>query len=1146
MPVVNRTTLKRLALLAAVTSTLFASKNPHPRLLGVAGPGLGAPDGSTVGSMRWKAAQNTADWQKFCSYLNSWYVSYNPTTGNPSLLQNAQSNWEYVDSLGLGYLILNGFTGTQSSCTYSAAQYGATGVAAGDAIVAYLANNRCSGSTCNGTSKPPYYGNDMRNEVPWFALAYDYLYPLLDQKTTWEQYLEWCGNAFISPSGYGTYGLHQGYDEGVGPAENGHTGMWFGLGLVGYATYGDNSTDGTSGCVEGETQCNAETTAFLTDFYNNDIPWWTLQSSQQNAYPTLNSCQGVLSTGNVLGNPAGGAGCGVGGFPGDGVEYGPQTQLYLIVAVDLVSSADSAVNLWSAMPSYFPSDQANQLISNLSPESTTEAGGYEWINYGDQQSGSQFSPNPALHGSALILGAYFGSAALGSYMRYYSQNLVGCMVTLPCSSNNNKPMYYFDLMYGDDTGMAVTNPVGNVPLDYWAIGEQFLVFRSDATANALWGAFVNKELGGNHEHAIDGAAKIMYKGQWVLLDAVGYGPPYTNTNTQNIPTYQGPNEAGGGGIWKGTNAGTGNGQPSFIAAEIDPQGRFDRVWFDMTQEYRRTSGFATVHTSSAVFSGSGTNDLSTYYAANVGPGTAGTEWHYNVQIDSTSPGNGLAYDTFEWNLNGGVYTTGVPIVTGSNITLNNGIPVRFTQTTGHTGGEIWDFYSDNWGDWLNVQKIQREAIYVKRPQPYFVILDRAQFRDSTNLRSQWNFPNTTFPTYSGGIIQSTNNGESIFIQPVYSSNGTSVALQDLATIPSVFSTQRSLLGPDYTSTTFYPKGIPWAEATVSTTTGATTQVLVHTMQVGDSTTNPTAAESVTASGIIAAHMKDATQDQVVAFSSDSGGALIGLSSPVSYTYTRAASAAQNLVSDLPASTSVKVQITRNGQSSTVQIANASGAGTPYTTTAQGSLVFLDAASGALSITSSSPAPNGVVNLSYSYTLQASGGTAPYTWSITSGSLPGGLSLASSTGVISGLPSASGTASFTVTVTDSATPTPNAVSEAFSLAIAPALSITNSSPLPSGTTSIAYSAALATTGGNGAYTWSITSGSLPAGLSMSAGGVISGTPTGSGTSNFTVGVSDSTTPTPATASKAFSLTINTGSAGGSSSANSGLKGAVVVH
>ena len=76
-------------------------------------------------------------------------------------------------------------------------------------------------------------------------------------------------------------------------------------------------------------------------------------------------------------------------------------------------------------------------------------------------------------------------------------------------------------------------------------------------------------------------------------------------------------------------------------------------------------------------------------------------------------------------------------------------------------------------------------------------------------------------------------------------------------------------------------------------------------------------------------------------------------------------------------------------------------------------------------------PNGQVQAAYSATLQASGGMLPYTWSVSSGSLPAGLNLASATGVISGTPSAAGTSSFTVQVADS---TGSKASAGFSITI----------------------------------------------------------------------------------------------------------------
>lgn len=73
---------------------------------------------------------------------------------------------------------------------------------------------------------------------------------------------------------------------------------------------------------------------------------------------------------------------------------------------------------------------------------------------------------------------------------------------------------------------------------------------------------------------------------------------------------------------------------------------------------------------------------------------------------------------------------------------------------------------------------------------------------------------------------------------------------------------------------------------------------------------------------------------------------------------------------------------------------------------------------ALTITTTS-LPNGTVGVPYSTQLQAFGGTSPYTWGVSSGTLPGWANLDSSTGVISGTPDATATSDFTVKVTDSA-------------------------------------------------------------------------------------------------------------------------------
>jgi hypothetical protein len=85
-----------------------------------------------------------------------------------------------------------------------------------------------------------------------------------------------------------------------------------------------------------------------------------------------------------------------------------------------------------------------------------------------------------------------------------------------------------------------------------------------------------------------------------------------------------------------------------------------------------------------------------------------------------------------------------------------------------------------------------------------------------------------------------------------------------------------------------------------------------------------------------------------------------------------------------------------------------------------------------------------------------------------------------------------------------------------------LSVSTTS-LPNATQSVAYTQSLAAVGGTAPYSWSLLSGTLPSGLTLSAGGQISGTPPILGTSNFVVQVTDSSVPAQ-TATQALSITV----------------------
>jgi len=160
----------------------------------------------------------------------------------------------------------------------------------------------------------------------------------------------------------------------------------------------------------------------------------------------------------------------------------------------------------------------------------------------------------------------------------------------------------------------------------------------------------------------------------------------------------------------------------------------------------------------------------------------------------------------------------------------------------------------------------------------------------------------------------------------------------------------------------------------------------------------------------------------------------------------------------------------------------------------------------LSITTTS-LPPGSIGQAYSQQLQTIGAIAPLAWSISAGTLPPGLNLNPTTGVISGTPIVpAGTSSFTVRVQDAGG---QADTQPLSIVInlfnAPNITTTTLQGVIVGQS---YNQALHANGGIGALTWSISAGSLPAGLILDpTAGTISGTPTSAGTFNFTVTVRD---------------------------------------
>ncbi|MEK9506460.1 putative Ig domain-containing protein [Gaopeijia maritima] len=189
--------------------------------------------------------------------------------------------------------------------------------------------------------------------------------------------------------------------------------------------------------------------------------------------------------------------------------------------------------------------------------------------------------------------------------------------------------------------------------------------------------------------------------------------------------------------------------------------------------------------------------------------------------------------------------------------------------------------------------------------------------------------------------------------------------------------------------------------------------------------------------------------------------------------------------------------TLGSQAVTLQVTSGDG----QTATGAFTLVVSDQIAAPTVATSS--LADAAVGVPYAGLLEATDGDGSYSWQVIGGSLPAGVALDAATGVLSGTPAAAGTAVFTVRVTSASL---NGTA-ALSITVVPALEITTAS-LPSGVEGAAYATAIATSGGDGAPSFEVVSGALPAGLTLDEGtGAIQGTPSAAGTSNFTVQASN---------------------------------------
>ncbi len=169
-----------------------------------------------------------------------------------------------------------------------------------------------------------------------------------------------------------------------------------------------------------------------------------------------------------------------------------------------------------------------------------------------------------------------------------------------------------------------------------------------------------------------------------------------------------------------------------------------------------------------------------------------------------------------------------------------------------------------------------------------------------------------------------------------------------------------------------------------------------------------------------------------------------------------------------------------------------------TTRAAQSLCRMNVLPAAVQMTSGCALPNATVGVPYAQLLSSSGGHAPYQYSLV-GQLPPGLAMTQD-GLVAGTPLFDDTFSFQIGVTDSRGAQ---TSQSCSVTVtAPAFKLPSVCPLPAGVTGATYNTTLPS-----GYVWSL-SGTLPAGLTLSPDGSISGTPMSASASRFLLVATDS--------------------------------------
>lgn len=274
----------------------------------------------------------------------------------------------------------------------------------------------------------------------------------------------------------------------------------------------------------------------------------------------------------------------------------------------------------------------------------------------------------------------------------------------------------------------------------------------------------------------------------------------------------------------------------------------------------------------------------------------------------------------------------------------------------------------------------------------------------------------------------------------------------------------------------------------------------------------------------------------VVVATDTGDNLVELDAATLAVTATVALASATAVAVLPGSDRIAVARSDTG---TVALVDATSftlresvAGVPATQTAiavssDHTRIFVGSSDGTITVLDGDTAPamttttlpDGVTGVAYTATVAATGNPSP-TFAVTSGALPAGLELASDTGIISGSPTATGTATFEIIATNAVGASAPA---ALSITVRSIPSILTSE-LPDGDLGVSYTTRITATGVP-APTFALTDGSLPSGLTLDeVTGVISGTPTDASLGAFPIRIT--ATNVVGSDAKDFTLTIRT--------------------